>query len=128
MSTSAPPAKPAEPSTPSAPSKSSTSSSGHVLQRIEAFKAEHPEATEYLITTELEAEQVLLAIAATLKCILDDVHDRDSKAEIKKIGQQYRLAVVQGRALDFIREIAAADETALEIHGVRIVVPPKVLQ
>jgi len=105
----------------SQPQSSEPATSGHILARMEEYSEEHPEATSYLISTELEAEELLLAIAATLKHLMRDVKHRDDQAQIKKIGQQYRLAVVQNRALDYIRGLTGDDE--LEIYGLKITVP-----
>lgn len=114
-------------SVPSAPPSDSSGPAGerpepaNIIERIEQYAAEHPEATEYRITTEAEAAQILLAIAAVLKHLRRDVHnDREGRAKLKKIGQEYRLAVAQGKALEYI--FSMTEEDQLEIRGLVLVV------
>lgn len=98
----------------------------NVIQRLEAYAEDHPEATTYSITSEWEAEEILGAMALSLAALANDVKDKTDRAELTKYGKQYHLAVVERRALEFIRELTDDDE--LVIYGLKLQVPAIVLQ
>lgn len=98
----------------------------NVLERLELISLEKPEQTEYLVTTESEAQEILTAMAASLTMIasgMDKGHDRQV---VHNYAAQYRLAVVRASALDLFRELAGGDDE-LTIYGLKLVVPAIVL-
>lgn len=97
---------------------------GKVLERLEAWVEENPGATEYWIETELEAEQILLGMAAVIHQTMlapTDLTQHDRRT-LQDMANRYRLAVSQGRGLQTFREMT--DEDQLHFMGVRLRVTP----
>lgn len=98
----------------------------HILDRMEVWAEDHPEATSYMLMSELEAEELLLAMAAALKLISRDVNNIVDKDIAQNYARTYRKVVVQGAAMDYIRTLNKSDE--IEIYGLKIKAPRVVLQ
>ncbi len=100
----------------------------HILERLEQYKDDHPEASEYQLETEAEAEELLVAMVSTFKLVMDDpkFRDRESRAEIQKYAKQYHHAIQGKRCLDFFRELEGDDE--LSLYGMRITASRIVVQ
>ena len=94
--------------------------SGHILERLEDYAEEHPEATEYRISSELEAEQILLAMAATIKHTSSSIRNKMDKSLYLEIANKYRVAVIGGKALETFR--AMTEEDQLELYGLKLTV------
>ena len=91
----------------------------HALAAIEAHAAAFPDATLYEITTELEAAQILLAMAAMIKVTARDVLNVIDKSTYLEVASAYRKAVNQGKAL---RTFAAmTEDDQLELYGLKLV-------
>jgi hypothetical protein len=114
-----------EDATPVSP-KPSRARSDHVLERIEQWAEENPEATEYILTGEDEAAQVLLAIAATIKLTARGIENQRDKALYMAHARRFRQRVVKGEALECFREMTEDDQ--LELYGKVLVAPRIVLQ
>ena len=94
---------------------------GHILERIEQYAEDHPDATEYIIHDELEAEQLLLAMAATIKLTAKSVRNAMDKTLYLEIANKYRKAVIQQKALETFRAMTEDDQ--LELHGLKLLAP-----
>lgn len=98
--------------------------SDHILERLEALgdkfdeECVPPSDRVYVIKNEEEAAQILLAMAATIKCTAEGVRNKMDLALYLKIGRDYRKAVVDGKALETFRNMT--DEDQLEIYGMRL--------
>ncbi len=90
----------------------------NIIERIEKWIAEHPEATEYWIETETEAEQILLAMAAVIRLSAKGVGDRNAKRMMRDQANQYVQAVQNNAALELFRNMTEADQ--LELYEVRL--------
>lgn len=88
------------------------------------YSLEHPSRTEYQITTELEAQEILTAMAASLTMIASDMVNPDRQVMLD-FAATYRLAVVRKDALQLFRDIAGVDD--LVIFGLKLTVPVIVL-
>lgn len=105
---------------------SEPSESEPVLVRMEQFSADlqarSARIEEYVwpITTEAEAAEILLAMAAALKIAGRSLPrtERSDQATLKHYAQIYRRNVAQRKALDYLRTLDAADK--LEIYGLVI--------
>jgi hypothetical protein len=106
--------------------ESTTREPRNVIERLEQYSQDHPEATTYQVTTELEAEELLGAMAVSLSSLANEVKDERDRGELLKYGKLYHQAVVQHRALDYNRGLTAEDE--LVIYGLKLQVPAIVLQ
>lgn len=98
----------------------------HILDRLEVWAEDHPEATSYLLTSELEAEELLLAMAAALKLVSRDVNNIVDSDTARTYARTYRKAVTHRAALDYIRTLTKVDE--IQIYGLKIEAPRVVLQ
>lgn len=98
----------------------------NVIERLEQYSLDHPDATMYLITSEDEARQILGAMAVSLGMMANDVKDQDDRDELLKYARIYHRTVTEGSALAYIRALNEADE--LSIFGMRLAVPAIVLQ
>jgi hypothetical protein len=99
----------------------------NILERLELISLEQPEQTEYLVTTESEAQEILTAMAASLTMIasgMDKGHDRQV---VTDYAAQYRLAVIRNSGLELLRELAGKPDDELVIYGLKLVVPVIVL-
>jgi hypothetical protein len=85
------------------------------------YREQHPEASEYSLGTEEEAESLLLAIADQVRLNIPLLSRPNDRRHLAAIERSYRLAVAEGRALKFIASMN--EESQLEIYGLRIVVP-----
>ena len=97
-----------------------------ILERLERYAAENPDATEYRLDTEIEAQQLLIAMAAALKLMSKDIEDRKDRQVLTNYANTYRQKVIHGKALEYIRELSEEDQ--LTIHGMKIVAPVIILQ
>ena len=88
------------------------------LAYIGEYAEQNPLATEYYVETELEAQKILLAMAASIKHLVKDVKRNEDKATMLKFANQYRQAVIHSNALDYIRNMT--EETQLEIYGLAL--------
>jgi len=89
-----------------------------ILERIEAYAEEYPEAEEYLLEGEEDAAQVLIAMAGTMKVITADMGQGVDRDTVKEICRSYKKAVAQGKATELFR--AMSEEDQLEIYGLRL--------
>lgn len=89
-----------------------------ILEQIEAYADEHPEAEEFLLEGEEQAAQVLIAMAGTMKVIQADLEPGVDRQTVKDICQSYRQAVVKGKATELFRSMTEEDQ--LEIYGLRL--------
>jgi methylase of polypeptide subunit release factors len=95
---------------------------GPIIQRMAEYAQEHPEATEYSIVDEAEAQALLLAIAEQVRVMLDVGGFRGTKRHaLQTVNHAYRRAVQEGCALKYIAGLTAEEE--LEVFGLKIVVP-----
>ncbi len=91
----------------------------NILERMEAYKEQHPTAFEYWIEDEIEAAQLLVAMAATLDTLINDVnYDKIGSDHLKEYSRTYKSTVRQGKAISYLRNLADTD--AIAIHGMRI--------
>jgi len=99
----------------------------NILERMELYKEENPTAVEYWIETEIEAAQLLIAMAATLDVLSNDVsYDKIGAEHLKDYARTYKATVRQGKAINYLRNLADTD--AIAIHGMRIMARRIVLQ
>jgi hypothetical protein len=110
----------------SAKRNESTPPTENVLDRLQRLAVENPDLVEYQLTTELEAQELLTAMAAMLKVMMKDVHHRGDKRTIQDYANQYRKAVIQGNAFGYIHELNSDD--GLELFGLKITTGVAVLQ
>lgn len=90
-----------------------------IIERIEQFAEENPKAKQYWIDSELEAAEILVAMAASLKLLLNDENnDEEGRKTLNHYASEYRRNVAQGKALQYFRSLS--DRDALEIYGLRI--------
>ncbi len=92
----------------------------NILEAIQLHSLEFPESTEWYVGGEHEAGLILLSMAAALKHVMEGHPDRDSRAKIKSVGQSYRLAVVRGKAFEFLDKLTQA-EGGVELFGLRLI-------
>ncbi len=97
----------------------------NIMERLELYSLEHPSRTEYLVTTELEAQEILTAMAASLTMIASGMEKGPDRQVMLDFAAQYRLAVVRKDALQLFRDIAGKDD--LVIYGLTLTVPVIVL-
>lgn len=98
----------------------------NILDRLQRLAVNDPDLTEYQLTTELEAQELLIAMAAMLKVMRKDVVGKKDKQLLNDYACQYRAAVIQGRALEYFRTLNAGDQLAL--FGLAITTPMIILQ
>lgn len=98
---------------PASPDASTTAGKTNILERIEQWAADHPEALEYLLDGEAEAAEALLALAAVLKLTTADMPDCQEKRHAKAIAASYRKAVARGKATETIRAMTDADQVTV---------------
>ena len=114
MTDSATPALPTE-----SRSRMNLEGPAEILQTLERYAEEHPEAKEYWIETEIDAAYLLLAMAASLKHLENDVtKDKDGIKTLRHYGHTYRQVVQKGNAIQYLHDLTEAD--ALSIYGLRI--------
>ncbi len=103
-------------------------STQQLIERISAWARDHPEANKYCLGDELEARQLLLVIAATMKQTARGCSDlsSDERQTLKRIGQDMRKAAAQAMAMDYVRALNMTDQ--LEFLGLEIHTPEIVLQ
>lgn len=97
----------------------------HILERLEQYATDNPIATEYRITSELEAEQLLVAMAAILKHNADAIDDPEDAKKLRQFAHLYKQKVQRNQALDYIRELNEMDQISL--FGLKLTVPRIVL-
>jgi hypothetical protein len=110
----------------SAKRNESTPPTENVLDRLQRLAVENPDLVEYQLTTELEAQELLIAMAAMLKVMIKDIHQAGDKRTIQDYANEYRLAVIQGKAFEYIHELNPDDE--FELFGLKITTGVVVLQ
>lgn len=91
----------------------------HALAAIEAHAAAFPDATFYEITSELEAAQILLSMAAMIKQTAKSIRDPADKNTYREVANRYRAAVNQGKALETFANMTEDDQ--LELYGLKLV-------
>ena len=97
----------------------------NIMERLEMYSLENPSRTEYQVTTELEAQEILTAMAASLTMIASDMAKGADRNVMQDFAASYRLAVVRKDALQLFRDIAGVDD--LVIFGLKLTVPVIVL-
>lgn len=91
----------------------------NILERLESYKDDHPTAVDYWIETEMEAAQLLIAMAASLDSLAKDLeYDKVDAGHLTKFSRQYKAIVCQGKAINYLRNIS--DQEAIAICGMRI--------
>lgn len=91
----------------------------NILERLEQFKEDNPTAMEYWIETEIEAAQLLIAMAASLKTLASDIKNDPAGVEtFQNYARLYRRTVAQGKAINYLRNLTDTDSIA--ICGMRI--------
>ena len=98
----------------------------NILDKLQRLANEDPTLEAYHITTEIEAQELLLAMAAMLKVMAKDVKVEIDRRVLKDYANQYRAATIQGKAMEYLRELDADDE--LELFGLKITVPAIIIQ
>lgn len=99
---------------------------GNVLERIEQYSVDQPEATEFYIYDELEAQQILLAMAAMIHETVGDVKHEMDREQYKEIARKYRKAVIDEKAMELFREMTEEDQ--LVILGLKLKAPNITIQ
>ncbi len=91
-----------------------------ILSRIEEYALDNPDATEYWIETEIEAEQILLAMASVIKLQIKNTPTLSShdKAMMRNIARKYKVAVREAKAGQLFRDMTEDDQ--LELRGLRL--------
>lgn len=120
--------------TDSATSVSRSASSGQseprmprILQQIEEYADEHPEAQAYYLSTEDDARDLLVAIMSTLRITMQNsTLSRQEKEEIGRHAMSYHEAIQSGECLNFVRLLTEDDELA--IYGLTLKVSPVLIQ
>lgn len=92
----------------------------NIMERLEAFKDENPNAKYYFVSTEIEAAEILIAMAAALKLASQDLNDDDSIETMKEYARIYRAKTFQGKALEYLMTLSKADK--LSIFGMELAV------
>ena len=116
----------------SAPSKPQTLEhvpGATVIERMAAYREQNPEATEYSLSDETEAGQLLQMMADQIRAAMQlREHRRDRRRlnEMRQTEHAMRRAFAEGRALHYIQSLAHDDE--LEIYGMKLVVPAVLLR
>lgn len=93
--------------------------SGQILDKIQGYSLMNPDATFYEVQSELEAAQLLLAMAAMIKETKNAVKNKFDRATYEQVARDYRAAVQQGRALQKFRDMTEEDQ--LELYGLKLV-------
>lgn len=104
---------------PEKPSSALAQDTIHALAAIEAHAAAFPNATYYEITSELEAAQILLSMAAMIKQTAKSIRNPADKNTYREVASRYRAAVNQGKALQTFANMSEADQ--LELYGLKLV-------
>ena len=97
-----------------------------VANRIAAWLDENPQADEYCVNDELEAREILIVIAAHIKTMLGDIRNPVDRNKAKEWAAEMRRAVVQGRAIEWIRETNT--DNPIQFLGVNLTVPAITVQ
>ena len=106
----------------------SGSSAPNILERLELISLEQPEQTEYLVTTESEAQEILTAMAASLHSMSQSMAKGPDKRVLLDYAAVYRLSVVRNASLELLRSITFdPDQDDLIIWGLKLQVPAIVL-
>ena len=91
----------------------------NIMERLELHKEENPTAMEYWIETELEAAELLTAMAASLQLLRKDPNPEIANSEVlADYARLYRRTVAQGKAINYLRNLTDSD--AISVHGMRI--------
>lgn len=101
------------------------SNAPNILARLEQISQQDPTRSEYQLTTETEAQELLTAMAAMLAKMAKDVAGTDRQV-LKDYEATYRVQVLNDTALDYFRTLNEEDQ--LEFCGLKIIVPAIVLQ
>ena len=97
-----------------------------IIDEIEEYSIEHPDATEYVVETELVAAQILLAMAAMIKLTARTIQSQHDRSIYVATARKYRLAVQHGNAKQLFRDMTEEDQ--LELHGLKLVVRDPVIE
>ena len=107
--------------------ENATNFGSRVANRISEWAEEHPEATQYPLTDEQEAGEILTAIIAMTEMTVQGTNmDKHMRREVMKILGNMQIAISRREAISYIRELNKTDQ--LEFLGLEIVVPAIVLQ
>lgn len=107
-------------------SNETSNNQNHILNRLEQYAEENPEKREYRITSELEAEQLLLAMAAILRSQARGMDDLKDARVLTQYAHIYKQKVQRNMAMEYIRELG--EEESLYLFGLKLTVSPIVLQ
>jgi len=90
----------------------------NIIERFQQFKAANPDAVEYQLQGEEEAQVVLTAIIPTLRALAADVNVPEDRAAIIRCANQFQSAVVNGRAINAFRRMD--DTNQVYLAGIKI--------
>lgn len=116
------------------PSSALAQATTHALAAIEAYAEAFPDETYYEVTTELEAAQILLSMAAVIKRTAKYVINDIDRSTYRAVASRYRSAVNQGKALKTFADMTEDDQ--LELYGLKMVarrrykpgeIPPEII-
>ncbi len=89
-----------------------------IQYRIRKYAADHPEATQYPLTNELEASELLLVIAATIHHGLASESNTTVRKAMRSAANGMRAAVSRSQSYDYLRRLGRQ-----EFYGLEILVP-----
>lgn len=99
--------------------KTDNTTPNNIMERLEIYKEQNPTAIDYWIETEIEAANLLVAMAACLDLLIADPdYKKIDTTSLKDYSRTYKATVRQGKALIYLRELADSDSIA--VHGMRI--------
>ncbi len=90
-----------------------------IHERMMNYRNAHPDHEWYAITNELEAAEMLLVIAASLKATGYNLGNVADTAAVKDSARRYRRAAANGMAMAVLKEISP-DHSPLEFYGLKI--------
>jgi hypothetical protein len=90
----------------------------NIIERFQRFKEENPDAIEYVLSGEEEAQIVLIAIIPTLRALAADVKIPEDRAAIIRCANQFQASVVNRRALNAFRKMDHTNQVS--IAGIKI--------
>jgi len=94
----------------------------NILERLALLAENNPELTEYRLAGEADAQTLLAALAATLQLAAKSLSDQEAR-QLRKIANEYRDAVIRGRAVELVRADQDDPATSIEIAGLTIRAP-----
>lgn len=91
----------------------------NIMERIELYSQQNPNDPDYWIENELEAANLLVAMAACLDLLIADPdYENFDVDDLREYSHTYKKNVRQGKALQYLRELEDSDSIA--VHGMRI--------